>query len=583
MDRYVLIFCLCSIPFITAQPTIEGPTANAIEDTETQEETGPPAPPPSDYVPIDHPAPPVPDIIGEEEEHLYEHPSLLLTSEQIRARFSLVQFPVETHGKTIDEIILENTKDLNASNVREGDIRVSKRKRRSTEDDEDFEYNYDSADPAPEAPQLSDSDIHDLPPIDKVAKDVLARRSSGETIDQVLKKQYGGELEQEERPMASAFLMGQAAARPAMQSDFLYDMDMLLTPEQKEELFDSSSRKKRAAIIRTLWKDAVLPYSFMANAFSEADKTQIYAAMNEWQEKTCVRFEPYTSALARRLGHKNRLQIQNGQGCSSYVGMIRRGPQPVTLASGCRIKSIVLHELGHAIGLHHEQCRPDRDNYVRINERNVYPSMLYNFDKYSTSQIDYRGESYDYRSIMHYGKTAFSSNGQITIQPKDNSVINVIGNAQKLSGSDARVVKAMYGCRANPTPKPTTTRAPTTKCEDKGEHCDYWKKMGQCEANPGYMTRFCTMTCGFCKGIDCKNINKYCPQWAGAGYCRGKYEGYMTRNCPKSCGKCGTAYKDMAQLLGTNMPTDAGVPLANPVFLGIPIPVFAAILVSWLF
>ena len=83
-------------------------------------------------------------------------------------------------------------------------------------------------------------------------------------------------------------------------------------------------------------------------------------------------------------------------------------------------------------GLHHEQCRPDRDNYVRINEGNVYPSMLYNFDKYSTSQIDYRGESYDYRSIMHYGKTAFSSNGQITIQPKDNSVINVIGNAQKV-------------------------------------------------------------------------------------------------------------------------------------------------------
>ena len=65
----------------------------------------------------------------------------------------------------------------------------------------------DSADPAPEAPQLSDSDIHDLPPIDKVAKDVLARRSSGETIDQVLKKQYAGELEQEEKPMASAFLV----------------------------------------------------------------------------------------------------------------------------------------------------------------------------------------------------------------------------------------------------------------------------------------------------------------------------------------------------------------------------------------
>jgi len=419
-----------------------------------------------------------------------------------------------------------------------------------------------------------------------VAKDVLERRSSDDTIDQILKKQNQmADYEKKELPMASAFLMGQAAKRPALKADFLFDMDMMLTPEQKDELFDesTSSRKKRAALKskRSLWKNAVLPYSLMANTFSESDKTQIYAAMNEWQAKTCIRFEPYTSTLAERLGHRNRLQIQTGQGCSSYVGVIHRGPQPVTLARGCRIKSIVLHELGHAIGLHHEQCRPDRDDHVTINEGNVYPSMLYNFDKYSLRRIDYRGERYDYYSIMHYGKTAFSRNGRVTIQPKDSSVLNIIGNAKKLSDSDVRVVQKMYNCQATTTTT-TTTRAPITKCRDTGEHCAYWKKMRQCEENPGYMTRYCTKTCGMCKGIDCKNSNKYCPQWAGAGYCRGKYEGYMTRNCPKSCGKCGTAYGDMAELWGTNMPTDAAVPQANAILYGIPISVFAAILVSWL-
>ena len=59
--------------------------------------------------------------------------------------------------------------------------------------------------------------------------------------------------------------------------------------------------------------------------------------------------------------------------------------------------------------------------------------MRYNFDKYSSSKIDSRGFSYDYHSIMHYGKTDFSNNYKITIQPKDEKYLNVIGHAYKVS------------------------------------------------------------------------------------------------------------------------------------------------------
>ena len=83
-------------------------------------------------------------------------------------------------------------------------------------------------------------------------------------------------------------------------------------------------------------------------------------------------------------------------------------------------------------GLHHEQCRPDRDNYVTIHLDNVHAGMRYNFDKYNSRQIDTRGFKYDYYSIMHYGKTAFSSNGRITINPRDRNMINIIGNARKV-------------------------------------------------------------------------------------------------------------------------------------------------------
>jgi len=448
------------------------------------------------------------------------------------------------------------SRNLNASDVREGDVRVVTgqltakiRKRRSTDDDYDYTSNE-----AAEAPGLSINEIEEFPNIE--IPEIPDGRSHGETIDEMFKA-INPKLA-EERPAASAALAG---SRASQNNDELFEMDMLLTAEQKQTLFDNAGRlKKRAAISNTryYWPQGVLPYSFMSNTFSSNDKTQIYAAMKEWQSKTCLRFEPYSESLGGRLGHQNRLMFRDGGGCSSYVGVIGRGPQPVTLARGCRIESIVSHELGHAIGLHHEQCRPDRDSYVTINERNVHRSMLYNFDKYKTSEIDSRGYAYDYTSIMHYGKTAFSNNGRITIQTKDRSKTDVIGKAKKLSSSDAGVVQKMYKCTGTvTTPKPTTRR-PITDCRDTGKYCSYWKRMGQCEDNPGYMIKYCTKTCNKCTGTDaCKDENKYCGAWKKAGFCKGTYEKYMSKRCAKSCGTCGSAWADMKDVWGTSMPTDS--------------------------
>jgi hypothetical protein len=63
-----------------------------------------------------------------------------------------------------------------------------------------------------------------------------------------------------------------------------------------------------------------------------------------------------------------------------------------------------VHEFGHAIGFHHEQTRPDRDQYVQILYDNIQQGVEYNFQRYSTSVINDHGVPYDYRSVMHYGK-----------------------------------------------------------------------------------------------------------------------------------------------------------------------------------
>ena len=59
--------------------------------------------------------------------------------------------------------------------------------------------------------------------------------------------------------------------------------------------------------------------------------------------------------------------------CNSDVGKIR-GRQTTSLGSGCFRHGIIVHELGHLVGFQHEQNRPDREQYVKINYENIQES-----------------------------------------------------------------------------------------------------------------------------------------------------------------------------------------------------------------
>ena len=181
------------------------------------------------------------------------------------------------------------------------------------------------------------------------------------------------------------------------------------------------------------WPNALMPYD-IDTALS--NQSRVTNAIAHWEANTNIRFVRRTSSNAGQ--YPNYVYFKPASGCWSYVGM-QGGRQDIGLAGGCSTGSTI-HEIGHALGCWHEQSREDRDRHIVIHWENIQSGREHNFNQHITDGDDIG--PYDYGSIMHYGTTAFSQNGQPTITTIPPGI--PIGQRSGLSQNDINTIHTIY-------------------------------------------------------------------------------------------------------------------------------------------